>query len=186
MLLNYLLTALICPQSFLYFYSPWIKKGRKKDTSTIAMVRTLLHTQSFPSFILCEQTKEVKILLKNSLSAPVKVSIRIHNMNTDRLKFDWVLHMWPVNVFLCLGSGPGSLQPETWSKGLTPPMCNGVSFGSGLGKAYTQCVQDDLPLASKTRGVDDALYFHFEQRTHVGVPRKNLSTEQRNNPALQD
>jgi hypothetical protein len=89
-------------------------------------------------------------------------------------------------VFLYLGTGPGSLQAETWSKGLTPPLHNGVSFGEGLGRAYTQCVQDDLPLASKTTGVDDVLYFHYEQGTHVGVPRKNLSTEQRNNTALQD
>jgi hypothetical protein len=41
----------------------------------------------------------------------------------------------------------------------------------------------DPLLASKTAGVDDALYFHYEQRTRVGIPRKNLSTEQRKNPA---
>jgi hypothetical protein len=43
----------------------------------------------------------------------VKVSVRIHNMNTDRLKFDWVLPRRPVNVFLYLGTGPGSLLAET-------------------------------------------------------------------------
>jgi hypothetical protein len=90
----------------------------------------------------------------------------------------------PVNVFLYLGTGPGSLLAETWSKELTPPSYNRVSFGQGLGRAYTQCVQVDPLLASKTTGVDDALYFHYEQRTQVGVPRKNLSTEQRKNPAL--
>jgi hypothetical protein len=67
---------------------------------------------------------------------------------------------------------------------LTPPSYNRVSFGQVLGRAYTQCVQVDPLLASKTTGVDDALYFHYEQRTQVGVPRKNLSTEQRKNPAL--
>ncbi len=71
----------------------------------------------------------------------------------------------PVNVFLYLGTGPGSLLAETWSKELTPPSYNRVSFGQGLGRAYTQCVHVDLLLASKTTGVDDALYFHYEQRT---------------------
>ena len=43
----------------------------------------------------------------------------------------------------------------------------------------------DPLLASKTTGVDDEqLYFHVDQLTHVGVPRKNLSTEQRRNPTL--
>jgi hypothetical protein len=41
--------------------------------------------------------------MKNILD-PVKVSIRIHNMNTDRLIYDWVLHRRPVNVFSVLGS----------------------------------------------------------------------------------
>jgi hypothetical protein len=55
-----------------------------------------------------------------------------------------------------------------------------VSFGQVLGREYTKCVQVDPLLASKTTGVDDEqLYFHFDQHTHVGVPRKNLSTEQR-------
>ncbi len=41
----------------------------------------------------------------------------------------------------------------------------------------------DPLLASKTTGVDEEqLYFHVAQHTHVGVPRKNLSTEQRRNP----
>jgi hypothetical protein len=44
---------------------------------------------------------------KDANVSTVKVSIRIHNMNTDRLICDWVLHRRPVNVFLCLGSGPG-------------------------------------------------------------------------------
>jgi len=58
-----------------------------------------------------------------------------------------------------------------------------VSFGQVLGREYTQCVQVDPLLASKTTGVDDEqLYFHVDQHTHVGVPRKNLSTEQRRNP----
>jgi hypothetical protein len=94
------------------------------------------------------------------------------------------LHIRPVIVFLYLGTGPGSLLEETLSKELTPPSYNRVSFGQGLGRAYTQCVQVDPLLASKTTGVDDALYFHYEQRTRVGIPRKNLSTEQRKNPAL--
>ncbi len=47
----------------------------------------------------------------------------------------------PVNVFLYLGTGPGSLPAETQSKELTPPSYNRVSFGQGLGREYTQCVQ---------------------------------------------
>jgi hypothetical protein len=37
----------------------------------------------------------------------VKVSIRIHNMNTDRLICDWVLHRRPVNVFSVWVPDPG-------------------------------------------------------------------------------
>jgi len=48
-----------------------------------------------------------------------------------------------------------------------------VSFGQVLGREYTQCVQVDPLLASKTTGVDDEqLYFHVDQHTHVGVPQK--------------
>jgi hypothetical protein len=55
----------------------------------------------------------------------------------------------------------------------------------GPGEGIYAAVQVDPPLASKTTGLDDKqLYFHVAHHTQVGVPRKNLSTEQRKNPAL--
>jgi hypothetical protein len=51
------------------------------------------------------------------------------------------------------------------------------------GEGIYAAVQVDPPLASKTTRLDDKqLYFHVAHHTQVGVPRKNLSTEQRKNP----
>ncbi len=65
----------------------------------------------------------------------------------------------------------------------TPIMQQG-ELRPGPGEGIYAAVQVDPLLASKTTGVDDEqLYFHVDQHTHVGVPWKNLSTEQRKNPA---
>ena len=64
----------------------------------------------------------------------------------------------------------------------TPIMQQG-ELRPGPGEGIYAAVQVDPLLASKTTGVDDKqLYFHVDQHTHVGKPRKNLSTEQRRNP----
>jgi hypothetical protein len=65
----------------------------------------------------------------------------------------------------------------------TPIMQQG-ELRPGPGEGIYAAVQVDPLQASKTTGVDDEqLYFHVDQHTHVGAPRKNLSTEQRKNPA---
>ncbi len=48
------------------------------------------------------------------------------------------------------------------------------------GEGIYAAVQVDPPLASKTTRLDEKkLYFLVAHHTQVGVPRKNLSTEQR-------
>ncbi len=127
--------------------------------------------------------------MKNILD-PVKVSIRIHNMNTDRLIYDWVLHRWPVNVFSVLGSGPGSLQPETWRKGLTPHCATEWASAKSCGGHIRSVSRLTFLLASKTTSVDDALYFilnsaHMKAyRGRFCLPNSGIIRHCRISPAL--
>ncbi len=60
----------------------------------------------------------------------------------------------------------------------TPIMQQG-ELRSCPGEGIYAAVQVDLPLASKTTGLDEKqLYFLVAHHTQVGIPRKNLSTEQ--------
>jgi hypothetical protein len=57
---------------------------------------------------------------KDANVSTVKVSIRIHNLNTDRLIWDWVLLRRPVSVFSALGSVPGVYSQEHDEKDCHP------------------------------------------------------------------
>jgi hypothetical protein len=69
----------------------------------------------------------------------VKVSIRIHNMNTDRLICVWVLHRRPVNVFSVWVPDPGTTTRNLKKRIDTPIVQRSelqLSLGEGI---YAVC-----------------------------------------------
>ncbi len=88
------------------------------------------------------------------------------------------------HCFSLLGHWTRESTSRNLNQIINTPIVQQGELRPGPGEGIYAAVQVDPPLASKTTGVDDKqLYFHVAHHTQVGVPRKNLSTEQRKNPA---
>ncbi len=111
----------------------------------------------------------------------VKVAIRIHNLNTDRLLWDWVLLRRPVSVFSALGSGPGVYSQQHDEEDCHPHYTTEYASAMAWGELIN--LVRSLPrltflLASKNhRCWWWYALFHFQQRKHITVPLRVLSTE---------
>ena len=91
--------------------------------------------------------------------------------------------MRPVIVFLYLGTGLGESTSGNLRQRLGTPILQQGELRSCPGEGIYAAAQVDLPLASKTARLDEKqLYFLVAHHTQVGVPRKNLSTEQGETP----
>ena len=117
----------------------------------------------------------------------VKVSTHTHNNEYGQAPMsygDWI-YICDLSLFFSTWAlDPGESTSGNLRQRFGTPIMQQGELRSCPGEGIYAAVQVDPPLASKTIGLDDKqLYFHVAHHTQVGVPRKNLSTEQRKNPA---
>ena len=132
--------------------------------------------------------RNIIIMLINIIFMPlhsiiVKTATRTHNNEYGQaLMLTGFIHVTS-HCFSLLGHWTRESTSRNLNQRINTPILLQGELRPGPGEGIYAAVQVDPPLASKTTGLDDKqLYFHVAHHTQVGVPRKNLSTEQGETP----